>query len=886
MPLAAGTRLGPYEILAPLGAGGMGEVWRARDSRLGRDVAIKVLASHLAPDDDLRLRFEREARAISALNHPNICTLYDVGREGDVDYLVLELVEGHSLADRLARGALPFEQTLRFGRQLAAALERAHRAGIVHRDLKPGNVMVTKSGVKVLDFGLAKLHGADPGAAQGTALGELPTQLEEKPLTGRGSLLGTFQYMAPEQLEGREADARSDVFALGCVLYEMATGRRAFEASNPASLISKILTADPPPVSTVESTSPPAFDRAVRTCLAKDPDERWQSAGDVGAVLGWIEGGETGAREANMAPVRSRFWPAGIAGVVLGVVLGILAAPALRPRTASDAPPVRFTIDAPEGASIHEGVESHDLALSPDGRRLAFVVVRDDKKQIWLRSLDSLTASPIAGTEGARSPFWSPDGKELAFFAGAELRRVALAGGPPQVVCAVSGETTGTWGDGVIVFSQKFMSEPGLHRVAASGGKPEWVWKSGEESEHGFHRWPSFLPGGRRFLVTAAKKGGDGPTLFAGSIENSELREVAPIASKAVYAAGRLYYVAKGVLIARPFDPDTLELRGEPLPLVQEMQSFVTGWAPFTVAADGSLAHRAGTAAIELGWFDRHGRGLGSAAPPSDLAEFRLSPDGRSVALEINDARTGETDLWIRDLERGIATRFSSLAGSESRPVWSADGTRIAFTAHGSQALEIGVRAKRLGDEGDGDPLTPSKDRFQWPNDWLADGSLLFEEFDPETQTDLWLVPPSGIADVRLLLRTKFHECCARVSPDGQWLAYVSSSSGRNELLLRPLEGGVDVQVSASGVSAPARWRADGRELYFVGSDGFLASVAVSHAAGSSPTLGRPEPLFRVPLALSGWSGYFDLEAGGERFLLPTGRPYEAVPITVELAAR
>ncbi len=881
MTLAAGARLGPYEIVSPLGAGGMGEVYRARDTRLDRTVAVKVLAAHLADDAELRQRFEREARAISSLNHPHVCTLYDVGRHGETDFLVMELLEGESLADRLEKGALPLEQVLRYGRQLADALDRAHRLGIVHRDLKPGNVMVTRAGVKILDFGLAKLHAAAPGVTSRSALAAMPTRLEEKPLTGQGSLLGTFQYMAPEQLEGREADSRTDLFALGCVLYEMATGKKAFEAQSQASLITKIMSVDPPAVSSLAKTSPPAFDRTVRACLAKDPDERWQSAKDIESMLRWIEAGELGAGATAAVPVargRTAWW---LVSAALALALGGVTLGTRLTRAPNSPAPLRFRFEAPKGWNFGSDVEQHDLALSPDGRRLAFVANRGGERQLFVRELDALEPRALADTEGGDSPFWSPDGRSIAYFANGKLKRVAPEGGTPQTICAVAGSATGSWGDGVILFTQHFQGQPGLHRVAAAGGAPEWIWQGGEGAAFHAQRWPHFLPDGRRYLVYAGDASGRS-MLHAGTIDAGEPKPLFALASRAQYAAGQLLYAEGGVLLARPFDLATLAFRGEPIPVAQDVPSFITGWAPFTVSPSGTLAFQSGAAALELIWVDRGGRALGVAAPAGDYTGFRLSRDGRRLATENNNARAGTSDLWIHDLERGLSTRLTSIAGSESQPVFSPDGATVAFTAHGGREA-LTMRAKRVGSEGDGEPLVPIVDFFQWPNDWSADGRfLLYERFEPATKNDLWLLPLAPKGEPRPFLQTAFNESAGALSPEGRRVAYVSDESGRDEVYVRAMAGGSSELVSRSGALGPPRWRPDGRELYFLASDGQLTAVAMD---GDAPrALGRPAPLFRTPLSQFGWNG-FDADPSGERFLVPSGTPFEALPVTVAVHA-
>jgi serine/threonine protein kinase len=519
MTLAAGSRLGPYEILSAIGAGGMGEVYKARDTRLERTVAVKVLPEHLTANEDLRQRFEREAKTISQISHPHICALYDVGREGDRDYLVMEYLEGETLAARLDKGALPAEQLLRYGIEIADALDKAHRLGIVHRDLKPGNVMLTKSGVKLLDFGLAK---AVQPAASVSALTSMPT--ETPALTAEGTILGTFQYMAPEQLEARDTDARTDIFAFGAVVYEMATGQKAFSGRSRASLIGAILKDEPPPISAVQPMTPPALDRVVKTCLAKDPEDRWQTARDVVLELGWIaEGSQAGTTPPAVAARRSRERVAWILSALLAIALALtLVLPYLgRARTSSEGRAVRLSVLPPEKGRFMPGT----IALSPDGTRLAFVAAdADGRSLLWIRSLDALEARALPGTERAYAPFWSPDGRFLAFFAEGKLKRVEASGGPPQILSNLTGTLSagtvgrgGTWNrEGVILFAPN----PGgpLVRIADTGGAPAPVTKLDVSRQENSHRWPVFLPDGRRFLYFARSRLKENHAIFVGSL--------------------------------------------------------------------------------------------------------------------------------------------------------------------------------------------------------------------------------------------------------------------------------------------------------------------------------------------------------------------------------
>ena len=571
MTLSTGTRLGPYEVLSPLGAGGMGEVYKAKDTRLERTVAVKVLPSHLSSSDEVRQRFEREAKTISQLSHPHICALYDVGNQDGVEYLVMEYLEGETLADRLLKGALPAEQTLRYGIEIADALDKAHRQGIIHRDLKPGNVMLTKSGVKLLDFGLARVITPP---SEPSALTSFPT-VAGSPLTREGTILGTFQYMAPEQLEGKEADVRTDIFSFGAVLYEMATGRKAFSGTSQASLISAIMKEEPAPIATLQPMTPPALERVVRTCLAKDAEDRFQTAHDAKLQLQWMA--EAGSAAGVPAPVvarrKNRERLAWTAFAIAAVAAALFAAGYLR-RAPRPERGIRATLPFPEKMFLGE------LALSPDGNRLAFTAGKIGMEPaLWVRSLDGSSAQPVAGAENAYFPFWSPDSRSVGFFADGKLKRVDASGGAILTVCDAQRGVGGTWNrDGTIVFAPAPTSA--LYRVAAGGGKPVPVTKLDASRHEAAHRYPQFLPDGRHFLYMAGNLGGatDDPAnaIRVGSLDGSVDKVLVRTLSNAGYASGYLLYGREGTLLAQRFDTSKLEVRGEPVPAVPKIG--LSGW--------------------------------------------------------------------------------------------------------------------------------------------------------------------------------------------------------------------------------------------------------------------------------------------------------------------
>ncbi|HZE89259.1 MAG TPA: protein kinase, partial [Verrucomicrobiae bacterium] len=595
MSLAAGSRLGPYEILGAIGAGGMGEVYRAKDTRLDRNVAVKVLPSHLGQHPEVRARFEREAKVISNLNHPNICTVFDIGTHEGVDYLVMELLEGESLAARLARGPLPPNEILPRALEIADALDRAHRGGIVHRDLKPGNVMLTKAGAKLLDFGLAK------GIALATPSGLTASPTQESPLTAAGTLVGTFQYMAPEQLEGREADARSDIFAFGALLHEMATGRRAFDGKTQASVIARVLESEPPPLSQIQPLAPPGLDRLVSQCLAKDPGERRQTMHDVLLELRWIH--EGGARTGVPSPVTGRRRRVDVTLLALvaalaatSVILAVLYA-----RTGRTVERViRATVPAPAGANFYmAGPECGPVAVSPDGRRIVFSALRDDgSRQLYVRPLDATAATPLAGTENGAYPFWSPDSRKIAFFSDGKLRQIAADGGPPLVLCDAPNPRGGSWGRaGFIVFAP--LLDGGISSVPETGGIPSPVTKL-ESADGGIeetHRWPFFLPDGKRFLYfsrTVDRRVESNVTKL-GSLEGAPGKIVLHASSNAIYASGHILYIREGSLMAQVMSPQSFELEGDSFPVADEVQFDSTfSQAIVSASENGILVYQTG----------------------------------------------------------------------------------------------------------------------------------------------------------------------------------------------------------------------------------------------------------------------------------------------------
>jgi Tol biopolymer transport system component len=863
--IAAGSRLGPYEILSAIGAGGMGEVYRARDTRLERTVAIKVLASHLSASPEVRQRFEREAKTISQLSHPHICALHDVGREGDTEYLVMEYLEGETLADRLLKGALPLEQTLRFGIQIADALDKAHRQGIVHRDLKPGNVMITKSGVKLLDFGLAK---AVAPASQQSSLTALPTQ---HALTQEGTILGTFQYMAPEQLEGKEADARTDIFAFGCVLYEMATGKKAFSGATQASLISSILRDDPQPISQVLPMSPPALDRVVKTCLAKDPEDRWQSAGDVGKELGWIsEGSQAGAAAVAIPPLARRrgslAW--GMAGLLLLATL-ILGNEVRRLRIGGvRSESVHSFIDPPEKTSFRlTGDDGAPIALSPDGTRAVFGA----GGKLWVQSLATGVVAALAGTEGGRSPFWSPEGRSIAFFSDGKLKILESSGGPVQTVCDAANPRGGTWGkNGVIVFTPDIQSP--LVRVAASGGVPTPITRLENRRVHTTHRWPNFLPDGKHVLYVAANHANprsEQNGVYVTSLDGGTPRRLLSSNDTAQYASGWLLTVRDTTLTAYPFDARRLEVTGPPTRVAGDVNYDLGVWrGTFTVSENGVLAYQITQEGGrgKLTWFDLSGRRLEPVAEKSEAYSPELSPDGKRASVVIGDPNN---DIWVYELDRGVQARLTTNIQAQIAPVWSPDGSQIAFI-EGLRGGRDEFVLSTVAADGAGKPkeVYVSNDRME-VTDWSRDGRYFLVDRGNIGASQIWVYPVAEPAKAYPLVQTSFQHRSGQFSPDGRWVAYTSQQTGRNEVYVTSFPSGeARSQVSGNGGRQP-RWSPDGRAMYFVAANDELTSATVD-GSGSRFVVKDVRPLFRVNMYTGpriGMYGY-DVSPDGKRLLI------------------
>ena len=859
MGLKPGTKLGPYEIQSPLGAGGMGEVYRARDTRLERDVAVKVLPANLSADPSLRQRLEREGKAVSKLSHPHICMLHDIGHQDGVDYLVMELVEGETLERRLLRGALPPEQTLRIAAQIAGALATAHKIGIVHRDLKPSNIMLTKTGAKLMDFGLAKEAGPSLLASALTEMTSEPTKL-----TVEGAIVGTFQYMAPEQLEGKEVDARTDLFALGEVIYEMATGKPAFAGKSRASLIAAILTAEPQSMAALQPMTPPALERVVKKCLEKDPDQRWHSARDLADELNWIaEGGSQAEKSASVQSGSGRWDRAGWLLAAVSLLLLMVGGAAWWNASNRRTSPMYFHAAVPFAAN--------DLVLSPDGRIAAMVAYSAQANDyvLWTYEVGGQRTTALEGTQGASYPFWSPDGKAIGFFADGKLKKVDVAGGQAQVLCDAPNGRGGAWNrDGVIVFAPDALS--GLSRVSAWGGTAAEMTKPDRSRFETSHRWPVFLPDGKHLIYLAANFSGKVGVnaIFLGSLDSADRRLLVSSSANAAYVEpGYLLYLRDKTLVAQPFDGRRYTLSGEPRSLSDEVLYFPqVQRAVFSASTGQALIMQTGKGAYlsQLTWFDRSGKQVGTAGTPAWYNNVQLSPDRRRVAADQTDPDGRNIDVWVHDLARGATARLTFDPALDQTPAWSPDGKQVLFNSN--RSLDFRLYLKNADGSGSEQELFNfgSDTGNAW--DWSRDGKFILIRKGNE----LWYLSwPQRVA--KALAQGRWTVRGAQFSPDGRWIAYSSNETGKMEIYVANfLSGNGKWQVSSGGGQEP-RWRQDGKELFYLSPDGKM--MAVPLATRASFEAGSPVALFQTHRrqALSSQDFFtYDVSGDGQRFLVAT----------------
>jgi eukaryotic-like serine/threonine-protein kinase len=928
-----GQVLGPYQVLSKLGAGGMGEVYKARDTRLDRVVALKVILTSTAGTAEFRERFDREARAISALDHPHICTLYDVGHDNGVAYLVMQLIEGETLADRLARagrpsshptimasgptppagqpaadatiaatvttlsasrGPLPIDVALRYASEIAAALDAAHRRGIVHRDLKPGNVMLTKSGTKLLDFGLAKLatnpiSGFDEGATRMSPFGAV----QGGAITGQGTILGTLHYMSPEQIEGREADARSDIFSFGAVLFEMLSGRRAFEPAtssgpaSPASVIAAILSGDAPELGDLADTKTRlpivarrALDRLLQKCLAKHADDRWQSAADLSDELRWIneerlraaepDAASTNTSTPAAAPVsrtRERMW---MMTTGLAVVAAIAVAAWLYPQPAPVPTPMQFTLDPPAGTSFN--TFPGFISVSPDGQHIAFTTGLSGDQKLWLRSVGAIEAQPVAAATGATQVAWSPDSQSITFNLSGDngLRRVDLAGGPARSLAEAAAERSAWSREGVILFTPRTAPQA-LMRVPAAGGPATPATELNAAAGEVSHAWPAFLPDGKRFIFLARNQDQSKSALFLASLDSMERTHLLDVHSMAELVPGFLLYHQDGTVYAHPFDDTSGRLTGDPLPIVEGVQvNAVNGRAAFATSPTGLLVYRTGRSNAEstLTWLDRTGKVVGTIGEPGAYTRGALSPNGQRYVVPRQDSTNANAgDLVMIDLARNIASAFTTSSPGATAPLWTLDGDSVVFSSNPKGVFDLYI--KNAGGATPERLLYASADA-KYASGFSPDGKWLAFSAGFGVSRQMWLLPTTGDSTpVRLFPDESASHSGATFSPDGKWVAYAAvPAGGVSNVFVQPFPPtGYREQVSATTGTNPV-WSADGRQIAFSGVSAEAGPIRLADVTPTGTTLriSTPRELFTL-VQRSGANG-FTMDGRAERFLL------------------
>ncbi len=869
MTIETGAKLGRYEIRSKLGAGGMGEVYRARDSQLGRDVAVKVLPTIVSTDPDRLRRFEQEACAASALNHPNILVVHDIGAHDGTIYVVSELLEGETLRKRIGGTPLGQRRAIDYALQIANGLAAAHEKGIIHRDLKPDNIFITNDGrVKILDFGLAKLTQLDGIQSQT----DIPTRRVD---TDPGVVMGTVGYMSPEQLKGRAVDQRSDVFSFGAILYEMLSGRRAFHGESAAETMSAILKEDPPELSDTNRSVSPALERLVNHCLEKNPEGRFHSARDVAFALEAVSGSAVASETMTAQSLvtttsRARQWlPWAL--VAVGLLLAAILAWTYVRRQRTDAGPseaIRFPIVMPEKALI-----IGPPTISPDGRYVVFRLnTGDGKDLLWVRALGSFEARPLVGTDGGFQPFWSPDSRAVGFFAKGKLKWIDVSGGSVQTVCDAPSNYSGAWShDGTIIFSRGVAS--GLYRVPATGGTPIQLTTVDASRNEIEHIWPYFLPDGRHFLFLARNAQPENSAIYVGTLDSKETTRLLQAHSSMAYASpGYLLFVRENTLMAQGFDADTRELKGDAFPVVEQItRNPIIGRAMFSVSENGVLVFRAGGINNnQLIWFDRSGKQLGTLTPPGSYNAPALSPDEKKVAVSRLDLQTGTpSDIWLIDLERGSQIRLTTDPTSDFYPSWSPNGDHVTFVSTRDGVTSI--YQKLLQGASPEEPLVSSAE-LKYNPQWAPDGqSIIYSQLNTKTNVDLHLLSLAGEKKSTSFLQTNFIEAQARFSPNGRWIAYISNETGQFEVYVESFPAtGAKLAISIGGGSQP-QWRADGRELYYYAPDRKLMAVEVN---GDEPTfkVGEARPLFEIRVVSIDQSfpgnGYYTVTHDGKRFLV------------------
>ena len=864
MTLNAGTRLGRYEIRSKLGEGGMGEVYRARDTELGREVAVKVLPASFSADNDRLHRFQQEACAAGALNHPNILSIYDAGKHDGSPYVISELLEGETLRKRIGGTPLNQRRAVDYALQIAHGLSAAHEKGIIHRDLKPDNVFITNDGrAKILDFGLAKLTQLDGNQVQT----DIPTRRVD---TDPGVVMGTVGYMSPEQLKGRPVDQRSDIFSFGAILYEMLSGQRAFHGESTAETMSAILREEPHDLSETNQRISPALERLVHHCLEKNPEERFHSASDLAFALDALSGAASGVEDTTSIKVRTfpsrkrerLIWISAM-GLLFIALIG-LAFLYLK-RSPQEANAVRFVITPSEQSSF-AGAE-----ISPDGRRIVINVRETSGKALlWIRSLDSLSMQPLSGTEGGMFPFWSPDSRSIAFFADGKLKRIDVSGGPAQTLCDAGVGAGGAWNDkGVIIFSPDTASS--LYRISSSGGVPAKITVFDETRQEVAHKYPQFFPDQKHFLFLAQSARAENSAIYVGALDSKEIKLIVNTRAKAEYTApGYLFFLRDKSLMAQSFDVNKLTLTGEPFPLVEQVGfNAVIGNAAFSVSENGTLTYMTGSiGGGQPALYARDGKRLSSVGPPGEYFNLYFSPDEKRVAAAVSDPQTGSRDITLLDIATGTPTRFTFNVSEDFLPIWSPDGTRIVFS---SDREGIGnLYQKSASGAGDEELLFKSNER-KWPGDWSRDGRFIIcTNRSATTKDDLWILPMTGDQKPFLYLQSPFNEDHPRFSPDGHFVAYTSDEHGKWEVYVQtfPASGGKWI-VSTNGGVQP-RWRRDGKELFFMAPDRKMMAVDVK-LEGSVFEAGVPKVLFQTNVvSYPNPRNAYDVSADGQRFVIIT----------------
>ena len=892
-----GTQLAHYKITGHLGTGGMGEVYQATDLKLGRSIAIKLLPEEFNQNSDRLLRFEREARLLASLNHPNIAAIHGLEESGGRRFLVMELVGGETLAERIARGPIPVDESLAIAIAICNGLEAAHEKGVIHRDLKPANVKVTSDGkVKVLDFGLARAYETSPNSN----LSNSPT-MGNISATNVGVILGTAAYMSPEQARGKEVDRRTDIWAFGCVLYELLSGHRAFDGEDVTEILAAVMKTEPD-WNRLPKATPPPIRVLLRRCLRKDRLQRLKDAADARIE---IEEAYTGPEVSAQVSPRGRQWWAWTVAAFLFVAAVTFALPYFRTPAArpNEAGPIEFTIVAPETTSFGgppgagTGAATQ-VAVSPDGQKIVFVAGAQSSYQIWLRPLTTLAAKPIPGTEGGAFPFWSPDSRFIGFFAGGKLKKVQITGGPPIVLCDAQLGRGGTWSrDNVILFAPS--AGTGLVRVSSAGGVPTVVTKLDPATGETNHRWPHFLPDGRHFIYTAST-GACCPapkpaTIRIGSLDEPAIATLLQTESSVSYASGHLLFARDETLMAQPFDLETRQLKGDAFPLAEYVGPEGSRYVGASVSENGTLVYAQHLAPVEgqLRWFDRAGRSLTTVGEAGAYTNLALSPDERRVAVALRTGNPENQDIWIIDIARNIRSRLTVDPGADESPVWSLDGTRITF---GSQRLgRVSLRQQLINETAADEsvlqvPDTPSRPCALnrqcniWPNSWSPDGRFIAYTLAgsfPRT-SDVWVLPLFGDGKPFPLVQTAFLESTAMFSPDGRWISYTSDEAGQPNVYIQPfLRAGGKYQISRNGGSR-AVWRADGKELFYLGAEGTMMAVPID--GSGQLQAGAPQALFSTGARQSNFNQVYAVTKTGDRFLMNTfSNQKDESPITVVL---